>query len=77
MRYLRVLEALFDQRVHQDVCEPPHRLAYHDRSRKERHCPREMPMHILGCDSKDDVRTTSCEEAAGNVNIMVWVNSNI
>jgi hypothetical protein len=26
-------------------------------------------MPILGCDSKDEVRTTSCEEAAGNVNI--------
>jgi hypothetical protein len=34
-------------------------------------------MSILGCDSKDDVHITSCEEAAGNVSTMVWINSNI
>ena len=34
-------------------------------------------MHLLGCDSEDGVRTTSCEEAADNVSTTVWVNSNI
>jgi hypothetical protein len=33
-------------------------------------------MPILGRNSKDDVHITSCEEAVGNVSMMVWVNSN-
>jgi hypothetical protein len=40
MRYLRVLEALFDQRVRQAFCQSPYRLTYHYRSRKKRRCPR-------------------------------------